>query len=254
MHFLDLTLSEAADNLALDEALLDEAESLGEPRETLRLWEPIEPIVVVGRSSRIRDEVHVELCARQGVPVLRRPSGGAAIVAGPGCLMYALVLSSRLRPALQAVDQAHRYVLDTLVGALRPLAAGVRCRGISDLALGDLKFSGNSIRCKQNHLLYHGTLLYDFPLELIERYLAMPERQPDYRAGRQHRAFVANLPLAVQSLRAALVAAWDARKPYGVWPRDRMLRLVAERYSRRAWNEGRESAAANGEPERERAG
>ncbi len=35
-----------------------------------------------------------------GIPVLRRASGGAAIVIGPGCLMYALVLSYELRPSL----------------------------------------------------------------------------------------------------------------------------------------------------------
>ena len=240
MYYLDLTLTEAAENLALDEALLDEAESSGQPRETLRLWEPEQPLVVVGRSSRIRSEVHVDLCTEQGVPVLRRSSGGAAIVAGPGCLMYALVLSYRLRPELQAVDRAHRCVLDTIAAALRPLAAEVACRGISDLVVGNLKFSGNSVRCKQNHLLYHGTLLYNFPLEMIERYLAMPERQPDYRKGRGHRAFVANLPLSVQSLRAALVSAWNAREPYGVWPRERMLRLVSERYGQWAWNAGKE--------------
>ena len=153
--------------------------------------------------------------------------------------MYALVLSYRLRPELRAVDRAHRCVLDIIGAALRPLAADVACRGISDLAVGNRKFSGNSVRCKQDHLLYHGTLLYNFPLELIERYLAMPARQPDYRNGRGHPAFVANLPLPVESLRSALAAAWDAREPYGDWPRERMLRLVAERYGQRAWNEGK---------------
>jgi lipoate-protein ligase A len=237
MHYLDLTLTDAAENLALDEALLDEAESADRPVETLRLWEPAQAMVVVGRSSRVRDEVQVDVCRRQGVPVLRRSSGGAAIVTGPGCLMYALVLSYQARPALRAVDRAHQYVLDTIAAALRPLAADVACRGISDLAVGNLKFSGNSVRCKQNCLLYHGTLLYDFPLELVERYLAMPARQPDYRGGRPHPAFVANLRLPVQSLRAALVAAWQATEPYGPCPRERMLQLVSERYGQREWNE-----------------
>ena len=47
-------------------------------------------MVVVGRSSRLDEEVHLDACRAAGVPVLRRPSGGAAIVSGPGCLMYAL--------------------------------------------------------------------------------------------------------------------------------------------------------------------
>ncbi|MFH1264595.1 MAG: lipoate--protein ligase family protein [Planctomycetota bacterium] len=237
MRYLDLTLPTPAENLALDEALLEEAERAGRATETLRVWEPREPIVVVGRSSRIETEVRRDACRRRGIPILRRASGGAAIVTGPGCLMYALVLSYRLRPALRAVDHAHRFVLGRLVSALRPLAPEVACRGISDLASGELKFSGNSLRCKRGHLLYHGTLLHEFPLELIGECLAMPPRQPEYRNGRAHGAFVGNLPLPAAALRRALVAAWDAHEPLPDWPRDATARLVAQTYGRREWNE-----------------
>ena len=53
MRYLDLTLPTPAENLALDEALLEAAEQSGDPGETLRVWEPDEPMVVVGRSSRV---------------------------------------------------------------------------------------------------------------------------------------------------------------------------------------------------------
>ena len=238
MRYLDLTLPTAAENLALDEALLDEAEAAGRPCETLRLWEPAEPLVVVGRSSKIAVEVRLDACRELAIPVLRRVSGGAAVVAGPGCLMYAVVLSYRLRPELRAVDRAHQFVLCTLAAAIEPLVPGVRCRGISDLALGQRKVSGNSVRCKREHLLYHGTLLYNFRLELIDRCLAMPPRQPDYRAGRPHAEFVANLPLAPSDIRAALAAAWNATEPLADWPRERTARLVSERYGREEWNHG----------------
>ena len=237
MRHLDLTLRSAAENLALDEALLDEAERAGCPTETLRLWEPPEMMVVVGRSSRIDVEVHREACRRRGIPILRRCSGGAAVVTGPGCLMYGLVLSYQLRPTLRAVDHAHRFVLGTLASALRPLVPEVACRGISDVAVGNMKFSGNSMRCKREHLLYHGTLLYDFPLELIGACLAMPPRQPDYRDGRTHQSFLTNLPLPARAIRQALVTAWDATEPHTDWPREATARLAAEKYTRREWNE-----------------
>ena len=244
MRLLDLTLPSPAENLALDEALLEEAEAALAPAETLRLWEPSAPMVVVGRSSRIAAEVHADACRRRGIPILRRTSGGAAVVAGPGCLMYALILSCRRRPALCAVDAAHRLVLGTIARALGPLAPAVACRGISDLALGPdgRKFSGNSIRMKRDHLLYHGTLLYDFPLELIEECLAMPPREPDYRVGRAHQGFVTNLPLGRAAIRQALVSAWDAREPCPDWPRQRTAQLAAERYLRAEWNYGAEPA------------
>ena len=129
--------------------------------------------------------------------------------------MYALVLSLQQRPALRAVDRAHGFVLDAAAGALSKLAAGLSRRGISDLAVGSegRKFSGNSLRMKRRHLLYHGTLLYDFPLEMIAECLRRPPREPAYRNGRPHAAFVANLPLDRAAIRHALIAAWDARGP-----------------------------------------
>ena len=237
MRYLDLTLPTPAENLALDEALLDEAERAAQPREALRLWEPAEPMVVVGQSSRIDAEVHRDECRRRGIPILRRSSGGAAIVTGPGCLMYALVLSYRLRPRLRLVDHAHRFVLGRVASALRPLVPEVTCRGTSDLAVGELKFSGNSVRCKRDHFLYHGTILYDFPLDLIDQCLAMPSRQPDYRDGRAHRGFVTNLPLPPGTIRAALIAAWDANEPCTEWPQVATDRLAAEKYNCPEWNE-----------------
>jgi len=186
--------------------------------------------VVVGRSSRVDLEVHREACRQSDVAVLRRISGGAAIVAGPGCLMYALVLSYQLRPSLRAIGRAHRFVLNKLAAALGPLVPGVQCVGTSDLAVRDRKFSGNSARCKRSHVLYHGTLLYDFPLELIDRYLAMPPRQPEYRRQRPHGSFLTNLPLDAATIRRALIAAWDATEPRTDWPRELTSRWAAERY------------------------
>jgi len=236
MQHLTLTLPEPAENLALDEAILEAAETSGHPRETLRLWEPARPMVVIGRSSRLQDEVDVDACRELGIPILRRVSGGAAIVAGPGCLMYAVVLSYKNRPALRAIDRAHRFVLDTMAAALQPWIPAVRCRGTSDLAVDDRKVSGNSVRCRREHLLYHGTLLYDFPLELIDRCLKMPPRRPDYRADRDHGRFVTNLSLPPETIRQSLIAAWAADEPTNDWPRELTARLAAEKYGRQSWN------------------
>jgi lipoate-protein ligase A len=236
MRYLDLTLPTAAENLALDEALLEEA-VIAAPGETLRIWESPQLAVVLGRSSRIADEVHTDACRASGIPILRRPSGGATVLVGPGCLMYSLVLSYRLRPHLRVLSQAHREVLGILAAALNRLAPGVQCCGTSDLALGEQKFSGNSVRCRRDHFLYHGTLLYDFPLSLIDRYLAMPARMPLYRAGRPHSDFVMNLPLKAEAIRRALVAAWDARQPCDDWPAQGTAHLVVEKYSQPQWNE-----------------
>lgn len=236
MRLLDLTLSTPAENLALDEALLDEAEDSRSPTELLRLWELSAPMVVVGRSSQIDIEVRQSCCRELGIPVLRRSSGGAAIVTGPGCLMYAVILSLDMRPELRAIDVAHRFVLQQIAGTLRYRGLGVELRGTSDLTLGDRKFSGNSLRVRREHLLYHGTLLYDFPLKLIAACLDRPPRQPDYRADREHAEFVTNLPLPRDELHRAVIDAWQLDGVSDQCPRGRVAELVATKYSRDDWN------------------
>jgi lipoate-protein ligase A len=230
MDYLDLTLPTPEENIALDEALLDEAETAADrgsqPRECLRLWEPAKPMVVVGRNSKIEVEVDVAFCQEQGIPVLRRASGGCAIVTGPGCLMYAVVLTYQQRPELRQLDEAHRLVLDTLLKGLRPLVANVDRQGTCDLVVGPNKFSGNSLRCRRNALLYHGTLLYDFPLTLVSKCLKTPPREPAYRAGREHAAFVMNLPVSAAAMKEGLRIAWSASEVRTAGPEDEVWRMA----------------------------
>jgi len=236
MKLLDLTLPSPAENLALDEALVEAAEAGELDDDVLRLWESPVPAVVVGRSSRVADEVHLEPARAVGIPVLRRASGGAAIVAGLGCLMYSVVLKYAGREHLRMLDEVHRHLLGKVLSALAPLVPGVEHVGTSDLAVAGRKFSGNSVRCKRDHLLYHGTLLYDFDLSLVERYLKMPPRQPSYRGDRQHCDFVSNLGLSSAALRQALAAAFNAQQPLSFWPQVRTRQLTDSRYSQDPWN------------------
>ena len=87
---------------------------------------------------RVHDEVNEAACRQQCIPILRRSSGGAAIVAGPGCLMYALVLSYELRPELRDISRAHSFILGRLaatVGALLADVGTVSRAGTSDLVI-----------------------------------------------------------------------------------------------------------------------
>src|SRR2546430_4823585 len=99
MHFLDLTLPSAAENLALDEALLLEAEA-GRGGEVLRLWEWPTPAVVLGSACVLRDDVDEDACTAGCVPILRRASGGGTVLLGRGCLCCSLVLSMESAPEL----------------------------------------------------------------------------------------------------------------------------------------------------------
>ena len=245
MQRLEITLPTPAENVALDEALLEWAEDENPEWEFLRLWESPQPVVVVGRSSRVEKEVSEAACREQGIAILRRSSGGAAIVAGHGCLMYSLVLSYKLRPELKDIRRAHTEILNRFSRSLQQSLAGIGVvaqAGTSDLVFLTTetpalrKFSGNSLRAKRSHLLYHGTLLYNFDLRLIETCLQLPPRQPDYRDQRAHGDFVMNLPITRPALVEAVDRAWPTQSKLAEWPAARVAGLVADRFGAEKWN------------------
>jgi lipoate-protein ligase A len=234
MQFLDVTLPTLAENLALDEALLLEAEA-GRAAEVLRIWEWPAPAVVLGAGGRLAEDINEEACRQDAVPILRRASGGGTVLLGPGCLLFSLVLSYERSPVLREVLFSYGYILDRVRAALKGLVPGIERAGTSDLAAEGRKFSGNSQQRKRTHLLHHGTLLYRFDIDTIGRYLRLPARQPDYRRNREHAAFLTNLSVAAGALTRRLRQAWEADGGAEEWPREAVERLSREKYTSAEW-------------------
>ena len=224
-RLLDLTLASPAENLALDEALLDDLDEHG-GHPVLRFWESPRPFVVLGFGSRLLDDVDIAACEREGVPVLRRSSGGGTVLLGPGCLSYAFVLPLAWHRDLTNIRTTNQLILEKIAKALHRWEPALACQGISDLAIDGWKVSGNAQRRKRHALLFHGTILYGMQVELIARYLKHPARQPDYRANRPHRTFLRTIAASPQDIKRAIADAWCARStPHG-WPDSRMAGSV----------------------------
>ncbi len=236
MQLIKLTLPTPAENLALDEALIETADATGDHPEVLRLWEPAEPFVVIGRSSSYVGEVNHDYCRANGIPVFRRVSGGAAIVTGPGCLMYAVLLDYRIRPELRMLDHAHQFVMQKMAAAIRSLGIETQIQGVCDLTINHRKVSGNSLRCKRNWMLYHGTMICGFDAALIGKCLDWPKRTPAYRQQRPHDDFVGSIGISTDDLSNALQRQWSPEGIFQTWPKEITQQLVSAKYATKQWN------------------
>jgi lipoate---protein ligase len=202
-----------AENLAIDDAAARSAAATGLRR--LRFWWGGPPAVVMGSSERPEQVVDADVCARLGVDVLKRSTGGGSVLQTGGVLNYSLITPA---PANLDLKAGFRPGINLVCAILAAFGVVGRPEGTSDVAVGDRKISGNAQARRWRALLVHGTLLVDFDHDLAEAVLKPPPREPVYRRGRSHRDFLVTLrALAANADRAAIErAALDAvRQGFG---------------------------------------
>jgi lipoate-protein ligase A len=237
MHFLDLTLPTAVENVALDEGLVTAAEE-GQVGAVLRIWEQEALAVVLGASGRLFEEIDVSACQRDQVAVARRSSGGGTVLIGRRAVNVSVVLAIESDPKLRAVDTAQAFVMERAATALSAFGTEVLIHGSGDLTVGGRKVAGSAQRRLRRSVLVHASVLCDgFPLELVSRYLREPKRRPAYREDRSLEAFMATLPLDRAAVVHSLREAWGAWEPLPQPPIALGAKLASEKFGRDDWIE-----------------
>lgn len=194
--------------------LLEQYQRDGAP--VSRIYEPKEICAVLGAAGNPDADLYLDRLASDGVPWRRRRGGGGTVVLTPGQVVLACVteVDSPFRNREYAA-QINSWVIEALA---RLGVRGVEGRGISDLAIRERKILGTSIYRTRLVLFYQASLLVTNDITVFTRYLAMPARVPDYRAGRKHEDFCTTLaregyPLSVSDVMRSLKEVVDVRLP-----------------------------------------
>ncbi len=183
-------------NMALDDAIL-EAVSEEASLPTLRFygWSP--PCLTLGRSQP-QAEADLEACRAAGVDVVRRPSGGQAILHGDE-LTYSIALLQSDPRAEGGVLEVYRLLSDGLLDGLCRLdVCAVSAAGKPDGAVrtpicfetpaaceivaDGRKLVGSAQWRARGAVLQHGTLPLHGDLARIVRYLAFSEEEREAQA------------------------------------------------------------------------
>jgi lipoate-protein ligase A len=154
--------------MAADEALLDSVAAGAPP--ALRLYRWVPPALSLGRFQP-DDDVDVDACARLGVEVVRRPTGGQGLLHGAD-LTYAVALP-RPEGAAGGVDAVYALLAGALIGGLARIGveaaiarhdgpAGPVCfagQQGADLRVGERKLCGSAQVRRDGAVLQHGSIL-----------------------------------------------------------------------------------------------
>lgn len=179
-RFLNTGFRDGPTNMAIDQALLEGA-GRGTSPPTIRVFGWVPPTVSVGYSQDPCHELDMAACARAGVGIVRRPTGGRAVLHS-GELTYAVVGPSGEPPLGGSILDTYGAIARALIAGLRELGVeGELARvetsgragreGVSppcfasagrfEVTVGGRKLIGSAQRRAGRAVLQHGSLLTD---------------------------------------------------------------------------------------------
>jgi lipoate-protein ligase A len=164
--------SGAAEGLAFDEAVMAGYARGAHPRPpTLRLY-TYDTSALCGRYQHLEAEIDVDACRRTGTPFNRRPTGGGAIVMGPGQLGVAVVgeapVAEHPKAVLERLSQG-------IVAGLAKLGIEAVFAGKNDLKTAGRKIAGLGLYLDgAGGMLFHSSVLADLDIAFMLEVLDIP--------------------------------------------------------------------------------
>ena len=234
MRFFIDDAIEPAFNLALEETLCAEF-----PEPVLMLWRN-RPSVIVGRNQNTLAEVDTAFVREHGIDVVRRMTGGGAVYHDLGNVNYSFIIHER-----HPEPDSFAFFARPVVACLQSLGVPAVFSGRNDILAEGRKISGSAQCCLNGRTLFHGTLLFDLEMEMLEKVLTPGKAKIESKGVRSVRARVANLKEFLPgmstedflSVLAEKLAA--AASPPGPVPeewRQKAEKLACSRYRTWEWN------------------
>ena len=172
---------------------------------------------ILGLGGKKEEWVDGEAAKDMQVPVLRRFTGGGAVVVDENTIFVSTILNAGDAPD---VELAPGPIMEFVHRLYAPAWRGVLSLRENDFVLTDTdtKFGGNAQAITKGRWLQHTSVLWDADVDGMTRLLRPPTRRPEYRGARDHKSFLRTLSSAwsgsredfLQSaLAAPRLAGWD---------------------------------------------
>jgi lipoate-protein ligase A len=170
IRVIDTGVRGGRENVAFDQALI-EARNAGRSPETVRFLR-FRPAALVGLHQMLSHEVRLEYCARHGIEVGRRITGGGGLYLDEGQLGWELALERRALGSDLAAIAAR--ICGAAAAGLRRLGVPAEFRPRNDIEVQGRKISGTGGLIDGDTLFFQGTLLADFDTARMVEALRVP--------------------------------------------------------------------------------
>jgi len=172
-RLLDTGARSGAENMAIDEALL-ELKASGKMPPTLRFLQFSNPTVLIGHHQSVEEEVRLDYCQAKGIEINRRLTGGGALYWGRNELGWEIYISKEDPRVPSRIEDLYRKMGEAATLGLRHLGVRAYFRPRNDIEIHGRKISGMGGTELSGTILFQGTLLVDFDVDMMLRSLRIP--------------------------------------------------------------------------------
>lgn len=146
-------------NMAVDEAVLESVAS-GKELPTLRLYGWTPASITIGYFQSLHEEVDAKVCEENGVPIIRRITGGGAVYHDKE-ITYSLIIPESHGLVVKDILASYKQISQGVIEGLKEFGLNTQFVPLNDLIINERKISGNAQTRKQKMILQHGTVLLD---------------------------------------------------------------------------------------------
>ncbi|MHB1333022.1 MAG: lipoate--protein ligase family protein [Sulfuriferula sp.] len=189
-RLLDTGLRPAAQNIALNRALLEARQENASP-STLRFLR-FEPCALLGYHQSAEQELDLDYCREHGITIQRRITGGGALYFDTTQIGWELYLHKHELGTADMTTIARR-ICEAAARGISTLGVDAQFRPRNDIEVDGRKISGTGGAFDGDALMYQGTLLIEFDVEKMLRVLRIPAEKLSDKAIASARERVANL-------------------------------------------------------------
>lgn len=159
-------------HMALDEVLLGRVIT-GARHATIRLWEWMEPALVIGSHQSVQNEVDLAAAGRLGFTITRRMSGGGTMLCEPArTITYSLYLPDTAVDGL-SFRQSYAALDAWAVRAFNALGVPASYREINDIVSPRGKIAGAAQARRRGFVLHHTTIAHSMDVELLPQLIRL---------------------------------------------------------------------------------
>ena len=110
---------------------------------SVKIWIPEHICIILGRSNNPTDSLLVENIASDNIPVYKRPSGGDTVILTPNTIVTSIALK---QSNFKGGKSYFKKINDNIINALTEVGIkDLKFRGISDIAIHDMKILGSAL-------------------------------------------------------------------------------------------------------------